>query len=447
MKKKKKLFIAARIIFEGYLLAILVGALLLYLPFSQSGKMEVDFSDALFMAASAVCVSGEACLPIYAVWTGFGQFILLILQEIGGLGIISFTMFFILIMGKRLDLRQYILIAEAYDLESYSHIREFIVKILKMSLIIQLIGAFLYAFVFVPEYGVKGIWHGVFLSSSAFCNSGLDTLGADGLMPYMTNSYFVFVTIFLILAGGLGFPVWAFLAEGYNNFRKKEKRKLRANLTVKMSIYTGVFFLLIGFLAMLLFEWNNVETMQGMSIGQKMLCALFLSVTCRTAGFSVFPWHKLRTTSGILACSLMYIGASPVGTAGGIKTTTFTVFAASVVSALRGRKDTECFHRKIADPVVRRSAAIVMTNLFVIIISTVLFCAVQPEIPLMDSLFAVFTVGLTDLTLQLLNDAGEIILVLTMFFGRVGPITLSMLFNSRKNENLIKYPQENISIG
>ena len=454
-QKKHKRFITTKIIAYGFFLTILVGSLLLMLPICQSGEMEVSYIDALFTATTSVCVTGLVTLPTYLAWSGFGQFIILILVEIGGLGIITFTMLFLLIMGKKIGLRERMLIADAYNIDTSRGLVILVKRIVLGTLAVQGVGALLYMIVFVPEFGLKGIWHSIFLSASAFCNAGMDTMFANSLEPYVFHPLVNFTSMALIILGGIGYPVWWYFLERLrlwknNNFRFI-KAKSRMPLSVKIAVSVSLFLIFGGMLIILGLEYNNPDTLGKMNFWQKLQAALFQSITLRTAGFFTIPQENFRISTSIVHCIWMFIGGPPSGTAGGIKTTTITVLMLTIISILRGRDETESFHRSISGTIVRKAMSIFAVSFTVLLVSTIALAAVQPDANFMDCLYetisAISTIGLTRAFTGELNLLGKIIIIVTMYIGRIGPISLSLFFNTGRNENLIRYPEENVSVG
>lgn len=453
-RKRKSGFITTYIIAGGFLLLIILGTLLLRLPFSSADGAGVSWADALFTATTSVCVTGLVTLPTFSAWSYFGQAVILALIQLGGLGLISFTILFLQVLGKKIGLRESQLIQDAYNLDSSNKIGLLVKKIFKGTFLIEGIGTLLYCFVFVPEYGISGVWKSVFNAVSAFCNAGMDILGPSSLIPYQSNLAVNLITIALIVLGGIGFPVWFYAVDRIK--KSKENRVSLRKTLISMPLYikTVLFmtFLLIfaGALLVFIFEFNNAETLGRLSLSDKILASFFQSVTTRTAGFCSISQSGLRPGTVIICCVLMFIGGSPSGTAGGIKTTTFLIIAASMFSAVSGRDSTELFGRKINSETVRKAMSVFSLSFFVLIVSFLLICAFVPgsfESCLYEVVSAIGTVGLSrDLTPQL-NLAGKLIIVATMYLGRIGPISLALFFNTKKYTNLIELPEENIPIG
>lgn len=453
-QKKKNRFTTTYILAGGFLLLIILGTLLLRLPFASATGISVPWSDALFTATTSVCVTGLVTVPTFSTWSFFGQVIILILIQLGGLGVVTFTILFFQIIGKKISLRESQLIKDAYNLDTTNGMGNLVRKIFIGTWIIEGIGALLYCFVFVPEYGVAGIWKSIFNSVSAFCNAGIDILGPSSLIPYQGNVAVNLVTMALIILGGIGFPIWFLTVEKIKTHKKSGisiRRTIKSlPLYAKAVLFMTAVLIFAGALIIFILEFSNERTIGNLPLGKKILAALFQSVTTRTAGFCSIPQSGLRRCTIIVCCILMFIGGSPSGTAGGIKTTTFMILMASMISAVSERSNTEFFNRKINAETVRKATAIFTLNFAVMLTSLLAFCAVQPgafEDCLYEVISAIGTVGLSrDLTSEL-TLSGKIIIVVTMYLGRIGPISLSLFFNTKKHVNLIQYPEENIPVG
>ena len=458
MKKKREResrnFLTTRIIALGFLSAILVGTVLLMLPISTAAGEVTTPVDALFTATTSVCVTGLVVVPTYSHWTLFGQVVISLLAQVGGLGVITFTVLFFLALHRRIGLKDRLLIQAAYNLDTIQGLVILVKKIVKGTLIIEGIGALLYMTVFVPDYGLMGIWKSIFNSVSAFCNAGMDVLGPASLEPYAGNPLVNITTMLLIILGGIGFPVWWNVLdtlrggrERYGGFRTA-LHHLR--LHTKLALAVTAFLIAAGAILIFLLEYNNPATLGAMPWWEKVQAALFQSVTTRTAGFATISQAGLTEATGLVCCMLMFIGGSPSGTAGGIKTTTITVLVATVHSIIRSRRDTEMFGRRVSDDVIRRALSVFMVSFVVLIAAVTALAIVQPG-DFMDCMYetvsAIATVGLSrDFTTEL-NLAGRIIIIVTMYIGRIGPISLALFFNSRRFVNLKTYPEEKVGIG
>lgn len=443
------------IISLGFLGAIIIGSLLLMLPIAQAAGADVEYIDALFTATSAVCVTGLLTVPIYSTWSVLGQVIIFGLIEVGGLGIITFTTIFMIVLGRRIGIKQRVLIQNAYNLDSSTGMVKLVKRIFKGTLIVEAVGALVYMPVFIPRYGASGIWMSVFTSASAFCNAGMDLIGENSLMDYVTNPIININTMILIVLGGIGFPVWWYFVDSMPKRKSlaeifRSRHKSRSPLFVKMVVSMSVILIVFGALVTFIFEYTNPDTIGSLSLGGKIMASFFQSVTWRTAGFATISQSALYVPTMVVGCVLMFIGGSPSGTAGGIKTTTIMIILASVVSMLKEKNDTEIFHRKIKGNIVRRALAIFMVSFITMIISLFFMSAFQDgslENILYEVVSALGTVGLSRDFTPILDIPGKIIIICTMFMGRIGPISLSMFFNTRKYDKKITYAEERVSVG
>ena len=452
--RRKKEFTTTRIIALGFLGTIVFGTLLLMLPVSAASGEMTNFIDSLFTATTSVCVTGLVTVPTYAHWSVFGQIVIALLAQVGGLGVITFTMLFLMALGKRIGLKQRLLIQDAYNLDTIQGMVILIKKILKGTLIVEGVGALLYMTVFIPEFGWIGIWKSVFNAISAFCNAGMDVLGPDSLAPYGANPIVNITTMLLIILGGIGFPVWWSVLDMFCRRRRKRRTLFTGAhhlpLHTKMVLFMTLSLIAGGALLIFLLEYNNPETLGNLPWWQKIQAALFQSVTTRTAGFLTISQAGLRKATAMICCLLMFIGGSPSGTAGGVKTTTVAILVLTVISIIKGRNDTEMFGRKINGNLVRRALSIFMVSFGVMLLAVIALAIVQPG-DFIDCLFevisAIATVGLTrDFTTEL-TVAGRIIIIVTMYIGRIGPISLALFFNSRRFVNLKTYPEEKVGVG
>ena len=448
MPNKKLSLSTTQIIMMSFLVVILAGSLLLALPISSASGDAVPYVDALFTATTATCVTGLVTLPTVTTWSIFGQAVILVLIQVGGLGVITIMSALMILLHKRMGIGDRLLLQDAFNLNSLSGIVRFVKRVLLGSFLVEGIGALLYMIVFVPEFGPKGIWISVFTSISAFCNAGIDIIAENSLCNYATNPIINTVTGLLIILSGIGYIVWwdvmSLAANKHKSFR---------NLTLhsKIAIVTTVILIFGGGILIFLFEYNNPLTIGNLSVFDKIQVSLFQSVTTRTAGFATVPQQNLTNASSILCLLLMFIGGSPVGTAGGIKTVTIAVLMVSALATIQNKQEVSLFNRNISKQAVNKAVAVAMMSFAIMFTSTILLSAVS-NADALDILFetvsATATVGLTrDLT-PYLNTAGKMIVIGTMYLGRVGPISLALALNSgKKHQNIIKNPTEEISVG
>lgn len=453
MKKKFKLDLTTtQKIMLSFLVVILMGSVLLALPVSSASGEAVPYLDALFMATTSTCVTGLVTLPTVSTWSFFGQVVILLLIQIGGLGVVTIVTGFAVGMHRRMGIGDSILIQDAFNLNTLSGMREFVKKVIKGTLLVEGIGAVLYMPVFVPEYGVKGVWISVFNSISAFCNAGIDVFAEDSLCSYVHNPLVNSVTCALIILGGIGYIVWWDVLRIIKD-RKKLKWKCWQRLTLHSKIALSATGILIfaGALLIFIFEYNNPLTMSDYTLLQKVQASFFQSVTTRTAGFATIPQQNLTNASSMVSLLFMFIGGSPVGTAGGIKTVTMAVLVVSAYATIKNHNEVSVFQRTISKQAVNKAVAVTATSFVIMFVSTVLLSAVT-DASALDILFetvsATATVGLSRNLTGMLNGWGKVIIIVTMYLGRVGPISLATAFNSRKEvPNIIKNPTEKISVG
>ena len=452
MMKKKFSLSTTQTIMLSFLCVILLGSLLLALPISSADGKAVPYLDALFTATTATCVTGLVTVPTVTTWSVFGQVVILVLIQIGGLGVITILSSVMILLHKRMGIGNRLLLQDAFNLNSLSGIVRFVKKVMLGTFLVEGIGAILYMTVFVPDFGLRGIWISVFTAISAFCNAGIDIIGENSLCDYATNTIINGVTSALIILSGIGYIVWwDVLQTGKKSAGKPRKFFKHLTLHSKIAIVTTLILIFGGGLLIFLFEYRNPATIGEMSLWDKLQVSLFQSVTTRTAGFASVPQQDLTNGSSILCLLLMFIGGSPVGTAGGIKTVTFAVLVVSALATIQNKNETTLFQRNISKQAINKAVAVTAMSFGIAFASTLLLSAVTNADSL-DILFetvsATATVGLSrNLTAQL-TEAGKVIIIATMYLGRVGPISLALALNSRKKiQNIITNPTEEISVG
>lgn len=453
MKKKSKITLSTtQTIMLSFLFGILVGSVLLALPISAADGKAVPYIDALFTATTAICVTGLVTVPTFSTWSVFGQAVILLLIQIGGLGVITVLSGILISLHRRIGIGDRMLIQDAFNLNTLSGIVKFIKSVLTGTLVVEGAGALLYMTVFVPDYGVKGIWISIFNAVSAFCNAGMDIISEDSLCGYALDPIINVVTCLLIVMGGIGYIVWWDVVRVLKNIRRK-KLKCFNNLTLHSKIALSITFFLIfaGAAAFLFLEYDNPLTIKDYSLADKIQVSVFQSVTTRTAGFATIPQQNLTNASAIVALLLMFIGGSPVGTAGGVKTVTIAVLLVSAFAAIKNKEDVSLFHRTISKQTVSKAVAVVSMSFIIVFTSTVLLSIVTNANALdiaYETVSATATVGLTRNLTPLLNIWGKIIIIITMYLGRVGPISLVIAFNTKRvKNNIVKNPTEEISVG
>ncbi|QAT41706.1 Trk family potassium uptake protein [Clostridium sp. JN-9] len=429
----------------GFALVILTGAILLNLPIaSQSGK-SVPFIDCLFVSTSATCVTGLITVDTGTTWTYFGKTVIMCLIQIGGLGFMSFATLFALLIGKRITLRERLVMQESLN----SFTLQGLVKMAKYVLIftfsVEGAGALLLSTQFIPEFGIlKGIYYSIFHAISAFCNAGFDLMGNfKSLTSYYDNGVIILTIGGLIACGGLGFFVW----QEIYNYKGLKKLSLHS----KLAITTTLILIFGGAILMFLFEYNNPGTMKDMSLKGKLLSSLFASITPRTAGFNSISTADMSPAGRFLTMILMFIGGSPGSTAGGIKTTTAALLVMTVISSIKGKDDTEVFRKRVSKEVVYRALVVSVVGLLLVITVTMILSVTEKgfsfEYLLYETTSAFGTVGLTLGLTPKLTSIGKILLAFTMYAGRVGPLTLLLAIANRRGKDMIKYPEEKILVG
>ncbi|MBQ8625642.1 MAG: potassium transporter KtrB [Agathobacter sp.] len=442
-----------QIIMLSFFFAILIGSLLLALPIASATGIAVPYIDALFTATTSICVTGLVTVPTVSTWSLFGQIVILILIQVGGLGIITVISGLMIGLHQKIGIGKRILIQDAFNLNSLSGLVKFIKKVLLGTLIVEGIGALLYMTVFVPEYGAKGIWISIFNSISAFCNAGIDIISENSLCDYATNPIINTVTCLLIILGGIGYIVWWDFIRVLKLLKQHSLKCFRyLTLHSKIAISATLVLILAGTICFLSFEYDNPLTIGELSLIDKLQVSLFQSVTTRTAGFATIPQQNLSDASVIVSLFLMFIGGSPVGTAGGVKTVTIAILLISAFATVRNQEHVTLFGRTISPKAIRKGVAVISISFMIMFLSSVLLSVVTPANAidiLFETVSATATVGLTRNVTPLLNLWGKIIIIITMYLGRIGPISLLIALNTQKSNNniIIKNPVEEISVG
>ena len=449
---KKTHLTTTQIILLSFLITILIGSFLLSLPISSANGKPVSYLDALFTATTSTCVTGLVTLPTFSTWSFFGQAVILLLIQIGGLGVITIMSGVMLLFNRKMGIGDRFLIQDAFNLNTMSGLIEFVKNVLFGTLIIETLGAILYMFVFVPEFGTKGIWISVFNSISAFCNAGLDIIGENSICNYATNPLINIVTSSLVILGGLGYIVWWDVLRVIRKRTPQNKKVFRyLSLHSKIVIAVTSILIICGALLIFVFEYSNPLTIGNMALSDKIQVSLFQSITTRTAGFASVPQENLTDPSTVVSMLLMLIGGSPVGTAGGIKTVTVAVLFCSAFATITNKNSASLFGRSISESFVKKAVAVVVAFVTICTVSTVLMLTVcnAPAIDVIyETVSASATVGLSRNLTARLNTFGKIIIIITMYFGRVGPISLAVALGRKKeNQNVISEPTEDLSIG
>lgn len=435
----------------GFASVIFIGGFLLNLPIATQSGESIGFLDALFTSTSAVCVTGLIVVDTATYWSAFGQIVIITLIQIGGLGFMTITTMFALITKKRINLRERLLIQESLNQIDLSGLVRLTRYVLMITFIIEGIGALLLSTVFIPQFGVKiGICYSIFHAISAFCNAGFDLMGSVSgqfsSITYYVNNFTVTLTISgLIIFGGIGFPVILDII--------KHKKLSKLNLHSKIVILTTAILIVTGMVFILLSEFNNPDTLGKLPIGGKFLASLFQSVTARTAGFNTIDLSMMHQGSLFVMMILMFIGASPASTGGGIKITTLATIMLTVKSFILGKEDIEVYERRISTSTIRKSLGIFFIGISVVVIGTLLISITEKEFTLVEAGFEVVsafaTVGLSLGGSPNLTVIGKVLIMIFMFMGRVGSLTIFMALLSKgpKNNQTIRYPEGKIIVG
>ena len=431
----------------GYFFVIALGTLLLSLPIASRNNMSAGFINALFTATSAACVTGLVVFDSYTQWTIFGQLVLLLLIQIGGLGFMTIITMFSFLLKRRIGLRERGLLRDSVNTMYIGGIVRLIKKILLGTLLFEGIGAILLSMRFIPRMGlIVGIYNGVFHSVSAFCNAGFDLMGRYGkyssLISFSDDTIVSITIILLIIVGGIGFFVWDDLTKNKHHFK-------RYQLHTKIVLSTTAILIVSGAISFYIFERANLFSEMG--IGEKIIASVFGAVTPRTAGFNIVDTAALTPGSKLLTMILMFIGGSPGSTAGGIKTTTLAVILISLWSSLRFKKNDNVFGRRLEENVLKRASAVMTVNLILTLSATFLIIATNASLPLSDVLFevlsAIGTVGLSTGITGTLNTFAQLTIVLLMYCGRVGSLSFALLFTEHRIPSSVQNPREKINIG
>ncbi|MBP3469660.1 MAG: Trk family potassium uptake protein [Lachnospiraceae bacterium] len=438
---------SAQIIAIGFFMVIMVGCMLLMLPVATSDGRGASFLDALFTATSSVCVTGLAVQNTATYWSFFGQLVILFLIQVGGMGVVTVAVCIAILSGKRIGLMQRTLMQESIAGPSMRGIVRLTSFILKITVATELLGAVFMAPVFCRQFGpAKGLWYAVFHSISAFCNAGFDLMGTKtpfcSLMGYMGQPVINIVIMVLIIWGGIGFLTWEDIFANTWNWKKyRMQSKVILIATALFIVLPAAYFFFIEFARE---EWA------GMPVGQRVLASFFQSVTTRTAGFNTVDFAEMTEGSQAIVIMLMLIGGSPGSTAGGMKTTSIVVLLASTLSVFQKNEDAHCFGRRIGIETVKYAAAVMVMYITLFSAGGIAISMIE-ELPVTDCLFetasAIGTVGLTLGLTPGLSAASRVILILLMYLGRVGGLTVVFAAMSNRKIPQSKYPQEKIAVG
>ncbi|WP_028547383.1 TrkH family potassium uptake protein [Paenibacillus sp. UNC451MF] len=437
-----------QILVIGFAAIILVGATLLSLPIASATGRPLDFLDALFTATSATCVTGLVVVDTGTFFTKFGQIVIILLIQIGGLGFMTMATLFAFALKKRISLKERLILQEAMNQGSMEGIVRLIRKVIRYSLTIELVAAVIFSIRWSLDLGpAKGIYFGIWHAISFFNNAGFDLFGSvygpfTSLTSYVNDPVVNVVTMGLIILGGLGFVVMADVMD------YKKHRRLSLHSKVVLSA-TGLL-VVVGALVIFIFEFSNAKTLGSLTWGGKIWGAFFQSVTPRTAGANTVDLGSLRQATQFFMIILMFIGASPGSTGGGIKTTTFTTLIGAMIAMVRGKEDIVLFHYRLGKDRILKAITLTMIALFMVIFVAMILSTTENH-PFLMILFEVTsafgTVGLTMGMTTDLTDIGKILIALMMFAGRLGPLTLAYALGPKTEKELYRYPEGKITIG
>jgi len=429
----------------GFAMVILIGGIILSLPISSVNGKNTSLLDSIFTATSAVCVTGLVTVDTGTHWNDFGKVVIMLLIEVGGLGFMSITIFIAILLGKKITLKDRLIMQEAMNTFNIQGLVKMVQYVLAFTFTVQVCGALLLSTQFIPQFGMqRGIFYSIFHSVSAFCNAGFDLLGNyDSLVNYSSNSVVLLTIAGLIIIGGLGFTVSLEIF----NYRKARRLSTHSKIVITITIAL----IALGAIFILLVEYGNSATLGNMNFRDKLLNAFFASVTPRTAGFNSISTTEMTMAGKLMTIILMFIGGASGSTAGGLKVTTFGVLVFTVISVLKGREDTEVFGRKFSKETVYKAFTLLFISVMLVFVVTTILTIAEPDKLFINLLYeatsAFGTVGLTAGVTQSIGWVSKITLIITMYLGRVGALTVILAVINKKKKSGIKYPEAKILIG
>jgi trk system potassium uptake protein len=442
----------SRTICLGFIAVILAGTALLMMPFATNSGQWNNPIVALFTATSAVCVTGHVVVDTATYFSGLGQFVIMLLVQIGGLGYMTVTTFLLLLLGRRFGLKDKIAIQQALDRRSLQGSNQILKSIVATTMIFELTGAFLLLLEFVPRVGwPKGLWFAIFHSVSAWNNAGF-ALFSDNLVSYQGSLLLNMVITGLIIFGGIGYEVilelYLMLRERITNSSIRTVR----SLNFRVAISTTIFLLLGGTISIWLIEMHNGQTIGTLGTGQQLLAAWFQAVTSRTAGFNTIDISKMTTAGLFITIALMLIGGCPGGTAGGIKTTTARILASSTYAVLQGKESVVLYRRQVPNGLILKAVGVTFGSMMTVVAAVIIISLVEPpKLNFIQILFEVVsgfgTVGLSMGITADLTSVSKLVLVATMYIGRVGILLLIAALLGDPKATAINYPEESLLVG
>lgn len=440
-------FNALGTIAAGFACIILLGSLLLTLPAASATGSPIGWFDALFTSTSAVCVTGLVAVDTGTAFSRFGQTVLLLLIQTGGLGFMTFATLILRLLGKQLTLRERVVVRESLNEERMGGLVQMIQWVALSTFTVEAVGAAVLAIRFVPRYGWgDGLFYAVFHAVSAFCNAGFDLFGNYGSLTGYRGDVLVNLTVMaLVMLGGLGFAVLQDLST------QRRAERLRLHTKIVLTAYGAL--TLVGFAFVLAVEWSNPATLGDLPVWEKVMVALFQSVTLRTAGFNTIDQAGMLPATKLVNCVLMFIGAAPASTGGGVKVTTFAVLVLLVRMVARGENSITVFHRRLERTLVQRAVSIMTIALGIVFVDVIALSLLQPGLDILDIAYecasAMGTVGISAVGTPSLKLASKVFILVTMYLGRIGPLTMALLLAHKQAamRESYRYPEDRVMIG
>ncbi|HHV25835.1 Trk family potassium uptake protein [Anaerosalibacter bizertensis] len=433
-----------RVLALGFAGLILIGAILLNLPIASKSGESIGFINALFTSASSVCVTGLVVVNTGEYWSLFGHIVIICLIQMGGLGFMTLATLVALILGKKITLKERLIIKEQLNQETMSGLVKLTKYVILSTFAIEGLGALFLSTRFIPRYGfIKGLWFSIFHSISAFCNAGFDITG-NSIVPFKGDIVVNLTIAFLIIIGGLGFSVYIDIS--------RHKRFNRLSLHSKLVLVITLILIIVGMILFYIIEWDNLGTLEPLNTKERIVASFFQSVVTRTAGFNSIDMSKMKDTTTFIMIILMFIGGSPGSTAGGIKTTTFGAILLTTFTVIRGGRDVVAYKRRIPQEIIYRALTIASIGIFLVTVISMIL-TISEGANFLDLLFettsAFATVGLTRGVTPDLTDFGKILIAITMYLGRVGPLTMAFAFAKRQKNSIknYRYSEGNILVG
>ncbi len=435
INKKEKQANPARTLIVSLFSVIAAGTVLLIFPFSSKAGQWTDLITCLFTATSATCVTGITLVDTFNHWSIFGQTVIMLCIQIGGLGLITIVTFFNFAIGKKMGLMKTSALAEDVSVNGIVGVRRLFLRIVRYTLGVELIGALILSFTFVPDFGGYGVFSAVFISISAFCNAGFDLLSAGGegfsLTSYADKPQVLLTLAILIFLGGIGFIVW----DNIVTYRNTKKLLMHTKLVL---IVSGIM-ILLGFILYMIVTLMNTNEYGDMGVGERILSCLFASFSARTAGFSIADLPTVNDFAKLSTILLMFVGAAPGSTAGGIKVSTVALLIATVISVIKNREDAAIFRHRIPKRLIYKSLTVTVLSIGFILISFTAVYLLNPDLKEMDILFEIVsaftTTGYSSGVSGSTDIASRLIIIFTMFVGRIGPVSLLLSFTGDKPDN------------